>query len=181
MTALLTFSDSVLRFFAERTFSRQNVWIFVDITLFPLPFCDFLQKERFPAKMFVFLFTLLIFRFRCTIFGKKNVFPPKSMNSCLHNSISVSVQPTISLLGRPVSMPPLPRVDYQLPRASLSTSLVASLAKNRGQSTEASVARKKKAIRTPSGRNMSASEYLRGGYFPSQTTLPEDEKGGKRF
>ena len=67
-------------------------------------------------------------------------------------------------------MPPLPRVDYQLPRASLT-------------STEAPITRKKKAIRTPSGRHMSASEYLRGGYFPSQATLTEAEEKGasKRF
>eukprot|EP00093_Oithona_nana_P007783 07783.XXX_371754_370534_1 [CDS] Oithona nana genome sequencing. len=76
-------------------------------------------------------------------------------------------------IGRPVSMPPLPRVDYQLPRASLSSTMAST-------SPEAAVVRKKKAIRTPSGKSMSASEYLRGGYFPSQASLPEEEQAGNR-
>ena len=70
-------------------------------------------------------------------------------------------------------MPPLPRVDYQLPRASLSSTMAST-------SPEAAVVRKKKAIRTPSGKSMSASEYLRGGYFPSQASLPEEEQAGIR-
>ena len=70
-------------------------------------------------------------------------------------------------------MPPLPRVDYQLPRASLSSTMAST-------SPEAPVVRKKKAIRTPSGKSMSASEYLRGGYFPSQASLPEEEQAGNR-
>ena len=47
----------------------------------------------------------------------------------------------------------------------------------------AAVVRKKKAIRPPSGKSMSASEYLRGGYFPSQASLPEEEQfsRGKRY
>ena len=32
----------------------------------------------------------------------------------------------------------------------------------------------RKAIRTPSGKNMSASEYLRGGYRPSEKSLSEE-------
>lgn len=67
-------------------------------------------------------------------------------------------------IGRPLSMPP---IDYKLPRASLTPSSGAP--RNEKQP--------RKAIRTPSGRSMSAMEYLRGGYRPSEKSLPEEEKG----
>ena len=76
-------------------------------------------------------------------------------------------------------MPPLPKVDYQLPRASLTSPIKSK----ESTPVAAAVVRKKKAIRTPSGKSMSASEYLRGGYFPSQASLPEEEQNsrGKRY
>ena len=73
-------------------------------------------------------------------------------------------------------MPPLPKIDYQLPRASLSSTMASTMAST---SPEAAVVRKKKAIRTPSGKSMSASEYLRGGYFPSQAALPEEQTSNR--
>ena len=67
-------------------------------------------------------------------------------------------------LGRPNSMPPLPAIDYKLPRASVTRPVDKE---NRQKSS-------RKAIRTPSGKNMSASDYLRGGYRPSEKSLSEE-------
>ena len=80
-----------------------------------------------------------------------------------------------------MSLPPLPRIDYQLPRASFSPSKrIATSVQPRG-GADTQLSRKKKAIRTPSGRSMSATEYLRGGYFPSQHSLPEEQQDGKSY
>ena len=70
-------------------------------------------------------------------------------------------------VGRPVSMPPLPRVDYPLPRATVSSSMSQIDNKSRVQGG-------RKVIRTPSGKNYSATEYLRGiAHVPSQPSLVE--------
>ena len=71
--------------------------------------------------------------------------------------------------SRPASMPPLPRVDYPIPRANVSTSMSNQMVAQNSR---------KKVIRTPSGKNYSATEYLRGGYLPSQTVLTEETGGG---
>ena len=84
-------------------------------------------------------------------------------------------------LGRPSSMPPLPDIDYKLPR----TSVVSSRPQSSYDLQRPPVGQKatRKAIRTPSGRNMSASDYLRGGYKPSEKSLQEeqDDDGVQRF
>ena len=67
-------------------------------------------------------------------------------------------------LGRPTSLPPLPAIDYNLPRASVT--------KTADQTKVQKSSRK--AIRTPSGKSMSATEYLRGGYRPSEKSLSEE-------
>ena len=74
--------------------------------------------------------------------------------------------------GRPISMPPLPRAEYQLPRAQISTS---TSHLDRGQDRRH---QSRKVIRTPSGKRYSASDYLRGGYLPSQPSLEEEESRG---
>jgi len=74
-------------------------------------------------------------------------------------------------LGRPNSMPPLPAIDYKLPRASVTRPVNKE---NRQKSS-------RKAIRTPSGKNMSASDYLRGGYRPSEKSLSEEDAGVHRY
>jgi len=74
-------------------------------------------------------------------------------------------------LGRPNSMPPLPAIDYKLPRASVTKPVARE---NRQKSS-------RKAIRTPSGKNMSASDYLRGGYRPSEKSLSEEDAGVHRY
>lgn len=93
-------------------------------------------------------------------------------------------------IGRPTSMPPLPDIDYKLPRTKVATSRQSSYAGEPIRPiTPAAVEglRQKstrKAIRTPSGRHMTASEYLRGGYRPSEKSLREeqvDDDGVQRF
>lgn len=86
---------------------------------------------------------------------------PKSFQRTLSESSGASDG---RRLGRPNSMPPLPAIDYKLPRASVTRSVHQE---NRQKSP-------KKAIRTPSGRNISASDYLRGGYRPSEKSLSEE-------
>ena len=71
--------------------------------------------------------------------------------------------------NRPESMPPLPRVDYPIPRANVSASMSNQMVAQNSR---------KKVIRTPSGKNYSATEYLRGGYLPNQTVLTEETGGG---
>ena len=72
-------------------------------------------------------------------------------------------------VGRPVSMPPLPRVDYPLPRATVSSSMSQIDNKSRGVQGGG-----RKVIRTPSGKNYSATEYLRGiAHVPSQPSFVE--------
>jgi len=71
--------------------------------------------------------------------------------------------------NRPESMPPLPRVDYPIPRANVSASMSNQMVAQNSR---------KKVIRTPSGKNYSATEYLRGGYLPNQTVLTEEIGGG---
>ena len=71
--------------------------------------------------------------------------------------------------SRPASMPPLPRVDYPIPRANVSASMSNQMVAQNSR---------KKVIRTPSGKNYSATEYLRGGYLPNQTVLTEETGGG---
>lgn len=69
-------------------------------------------------------------------------------------------------IGRPASMPP---IDYKLPRASLSPQTSV-------KTTEVTAKRPRKAIRTPSGRSVSAMEYLRSGYQPSSPPLSEERE-----
>lgn len=69
--------------------------------------------------------------------------------------------------GRPSSMPP---IDYKLPRASLSPKT------SYKQDEITPVKRPRKAIRTPSGRSVSAMEYLRSGYQPSSPPLSEERE-----
>ena len=89
-------------------------------------------------------------------------------------------------LGRPVTMPPLPKVDYHIPRASVISSMGPpggshNPSPKRSPTTEvikplhqAPIQKSpRKAIRTPSGRHISASDYLKGGYTPQQRALKE--------
>lgn len=78
-------------------------------------------------------------------------------------------------LGRPNSMPPLPAIDYKLPRASVKASVTRPVDRENRQKSS------RKAIRTPSGKNMSASDYLRGGYRPSEKSLSEEDAGVHRY
>ena len=86
---------------------------------------------------------------------------PKSFHRTMSNSSGTSEG---RRLGRPTSMPPLPAIDYKLPRASVTKT--ADQAKIQKSS--------RKAIRTPSGKSMSATEYLRGGYRPTEKSLSEE-------
>lgn len=68
-------------------------------------------------------------------------------------------------------MPPLPAIDYPLPRAKVST----SLSRSGGEINQKPTPRK--VIRTSSGRSISAMEYLRGGFTPAHKVVSEEEAG----
>ena len=96
---------------------------------------------------------------------------PKSFRRTLSNSSGASEG---RRLGRPTSMPPLPAIDYKLPRASVTKLSDHQSNKRQPGGGGAGAKGSRKAIRTPSGKNMSATEYLRGGYRPSEKSLSEE-------